>query len=125
MIKAGDLRTGNLVLHNGAIIIIDGIDKSNESVMVEDKHIAIPLADIDPIPLTPEWLKRCGFAKQSEGCWSRNGIVIMYDDSDAPGIVGDFRFEFAGELRIIDGLHHLQNIYLDITREELTIKETV
>ncbi|HYK57397.1 MAG TPA: hypothetical protein VEV15_13095, partial [Flavisolibacter sp.] len=123
--------TGNQVLHKGAIIIIDGIDRSNESVMVEGRHIAIPLADIEPIPLTPELLERCGFTTEwrERNIWELKGKDEDENDFRIQGNSGTFyltpNYE---EIAIGKGfhfVHQLQNIYLDLNHEELTIKETV
>jgi hypothetical protein len=126
MVKADELRIGNYVWHDGKVIIVDGIDNANDCIMVADRHIPIPCDEIDSVPVTKQCLKAYGFTKNEEhGFWFRNKLVIWYDDSDAPGIVGDFRFEFGNELLIIEHVHRLQNLYHSIYSEELTIKETI
>lgn len=135
MINPNELRTGNQVLHKGAIIVIDGIDRSNESIMVEDKHIPIPLTDIDPVPLTTEWLEKHGFEiKNMDKIGIAWTIPIMHSANRVLGVTNmTYRtlVTFVAEpnnrvmLQTIYFVHPLQNLYRDLTGEELTIKETV
>lgn len=74
-----------------------------------------------PILLTEEILLKCGFVL-TNGEFVNNGIQVVYDDGDAPGIVGDYRLRFNGTLRIIDNLHQLQNLYWCLTGEELNVQ---
>lgn len=73
------------------------------------------------IPLTPEWLERCGFAIPiDDGFFVRvvSGVVaIKLTDIGLPVVrVGDMHFTNTLHL------HQLQNLYQALTGEELQIK---
>ena len=79
----------------------------------------------EPIPLTPEILERCGFAKGEdsntigEGATYYNGNIIIVEVNKGYEL-------FASEWTIGETffyLHELQNICLDLFKFELEIKE--
>lgn len=62
MIQANELRKNNKVLLEGMLLTVKEI-KENEATFFETPA-AVEYPDIDPIPLTPEILKACGFKYQ-------------------------------------------------------------
>ena len=72
--------------------------------------------DIEPIPLTEEWLLKFGFEKTSLHYLKKDGIIIQSEDN---------YFEcFLGSIVVkLQWLHQLQNLYFALTGEELKIKE--
>jgi hypothetical protein len=114
MIKANELRIGNWIkdlttgevfqVHRETFVFIEGI---------EDQY--------EPIPLTPEIFLSCGFI---EGAMLDNSFISNELPFDL--IEGHYYLR-NGEIdnfsRPIDFLHQLQNINLDLTGEELEIKE--
>lgn len=123
MINSKELRRGNYVNFepNGGTdyCIVNAIDTTELRLATVDGQFKNIVAYLDsgwlnPIPLTPEILEACG---------NISPIELIYDDSDAPGIVGDYRFKFNDEWVIIEYLHHLQNLYQDIAKKEFEIKE--
>lgn len=89
--------------------------------------------DMTPIPLTPEWLERCGFeAFNNEGIYARKfhaqGELILFSTDSPVAKSNDFPpgkiyYMFSSVAHFIDHLHQLQNLYFALTGEELTIKE--
>ena len=118
VVKSIELRIGNLV--NYPLIGIRPIRSG---------------ADIDsvfedggtPIPLTAEWLLKCGF-KYDNVCeiYELNGIMLCEYHGEGCRLVElDREGEIVHVGKVFAHVHQLQNIYLDLTGEERTIKETV
>jgi hypothetical protein len=149
MIKPNELRVGNLLKHKGAIVEINGIEDDTDTyhetwiVWVRATALVHPIADFDPIPLTPEWLERCGFVKLShlgrkehtlyidenlsiEACEYQElliRLVISQDNYDENINIGVFTvYREISECKYV---HQLQNLFFALTGEELTLKETV
>jgi hypothetical protein len=75
--------------------------------------------EAEPIPLTPDILEKCGFDKGSR-MWSKGNFTLEWGNYS-----NCLQFP-AGEWLIdVHYLHHLQNLFADLTGEELTIKEFV
>lgn len=134
MINANDLRIGNLVDFEGKVCKVLGIDSQNThkdkigSVQLEEHH-GTWLANIDPIPLTPEILEMAGF----------ENVGILNDGSDMEfqlNVVSELRRAYFGTMSndltvfLFDSdnttigmgaiyLHQLQNLYFALTNQEL------
>jgi hypothetical protein len=133
MINPNELRIGNLIkytgkpypaylLNNGIVevkeVLNDGVNRSQgDSTLYESENL-------EGIPLTDEWLERCGAVKNriplKNGRWHieyvGEGGLIMRDDLDESEI------EILADVNYV---HQLQNLYFSLTGEELSIKETV
>jgi hypothetical protein len=124
MIKANELRIGNLVLYkpygnrDGEMKTIQGMmgmkayfnRHSNEGGMYHH---------LQPIPLTAEILERCGFNfNHYTYNWDRSQLSLAQSDF-SPGVY-EIKFIVIG--KPIERLHQLQNLYFAITGEELEIK---
>lgn len=124
MIKASELRVGNLVKW----------EDQNVSVL-ELKRLGVELGyykdsigflrnykDVQPIPLTEEWLLKFGLEWSGKGAqWLTKftpcGKALVY--------IEEHYFKFCGitiEIQI-KYVHQLQNLYFALTGEELTIKQ--
>ena len=112
--KATELRIGNLIFIPATKQIATITAISKLGVFVNDNIIgALPFAEIEPIPLTEEWLLKLGYTKLSNssfidsghGIWICNGLFMC----DKNGIV-------------LKHVHQLQNLYFALTNQELTIK---
>lgn len=131
MVKANELRKGNLFLYKGNITEVVGIDQ-NDNIIIDNNYYDegiehVKEDDGDPIPLTSEWLERCGFEKISEyhpeGPIYRGGIQIQLDvcygykfvDIHAAGSLNSLRVQ-------LQYLHQLQNLFFALTGEELNVK---
>lgn len=86
--------------------------------------------DLEPIPLSPEILERCGF----ENGIKRSGLTEIQIKEFSTAMQGVFKGEYAVTLighvpyqlkKRILYLHQLQNIYFALTGQELEIKEIV
>jgi len=75
------------------------------------------LENIEPIPLTEEWLLKFGFEiKQGRFGNEYWGKINLYTSSDKKIV-----FCFDGYLKGIKYVHQLQNLYFALTGNELTL----
>lgn len=142
MIKASELRIGIHVLHNDALVEVKGFIKNDDSlgtiiVYIDSEPIPnyskkpVSPKDIDPIPLTPEWLERCGLELRKEDkIWQIQVGNTSYLEIEAeePFMCGVTPETWRDICPIyiwneIKHVHQLQNIYFALTGEELTIKQ--
>lgn len=139
MIKSSELRIGNIVWESSSFtpgpddfeeIIVGAINDIDKVVLDNQNHI-YSYDYLYPIPLTPEWLERCGFEKKSNEM-QVDGIEMTFHINDSTyfsscgGLNGSLAVlclcrgnYFANNLQY---LHQLQNLYFALTGEELTIK---
>lgn len=136
--KAQDLRVGNLVCWNRK-----GNNLSNEEVEIYNIHrssiraytdieelveVLLNYEEIEPIPLTTEWLQRAGFEKNKIDRSTYyelsfgNSKLMWYDNRLCYGVLGVSQYEFVDVLNI-KYVHQLQNLYQALTGEELTVKD--
>lgn len=113
-----DLRRGNLVYLNNNIAKIDGIQPS--WVWLEDNS-SVFIEEIQPIPLTEEWLLKFGFEKNERYVHNMHPWV----DYTKQGIriqLPYFTFNFGDEDEQdidIPYVHALQNLYFALKGKEL------
>lgn len=133
MLRANDLRIGNIVLYkpygnrDGEPVIIAGMlgmkayfnKHSNESGMFHN---------LEAIPLTPELLQKCGFEKRDH-----DDKVYTYDADNIripiclhwPGINGECSLTDVPHTQILSErfkyVHQLQNLFWCITGTELEV----
>lgn len=133
MIETKELRIGNYVLYKNNEIEVQAIDDGGinedwDGPVDEGGNLyrikrGLSYEDLDPIPITSEWLKRCGFV---------NGDKYRRSEYDGPNNItigevsaGSNAFELLGSEWPIGKpfkyLHHLQNLYFALTNEELAI----
>ena len=116
-LSANELRIGNYVssiLHRNKFFVIRGIGKA--WVNFEGISITVTIPELEPIPLTEEWLLKCGAVKldfKTFPSFNLFGMQINFVD----GIWKEYVHQV--ELK---GLHHLQNLFFFSRNEELTIK---
>lgn len=122
MIKANELRIG-IRINEGMVV---GITPS-EIITIDGKHWDV--VDIEPIPLTPEILEKCGFKRKEkssdigptpEDTYRAQGMPIFnyyYWNLDGFSLSDDF---YHGTVKVTC-LHQLQNLYFALTGKELTI----
>jgi hypothetical protein len=83
-------------------------------------------SEYHPIPLTPEWLERLGFVYKEPNYTKRPLSVSKntYRDGtgDYDGFILRFKMEDCIQVLVIKHVHHLQNLYFDLTGEELNIE---
>lgn len=128
--KATELRIGNLVLVKGKFI--GEISELREvTISINGNSGVFTYEDIEPIPLTEEWLVKLGFEKRfdTEGCnlwdyesemqksWANRGQGFFC----LANFIGDHGFWLdLQSRRTIRCVHELQNLFNSITGEELT-----
>lgn len=154
MVNINELRIGNLVSTNGKpmntshkdiykVLAIDSRDSFEEfkgcvTITCDDpryKDVGAWCQYLEPIPLTPELLEKCGFEYSSNHIYEyKYDGSILFDelndwkniDKYSIGIVagnGGWLHIPAGEVIIrCLYLHQLQNMYYAITGEELEVK---
>jgi len=137
MIKPNELRIGNLVSCRNQIIAIESVVANviNISFPSDNDIEGILIKDIEPIPLTPEWLERCGF-NWEDSCLKidlNNARMKLGFQGGARDKMTLFQTSCPGDGSIIttmhfgwnhpEYVHQLQNLIYALTGEELTIKE--
>lgn len=112
-----ELRIGNLVYDEIEVCKVDAI--FNDFVRVLCDNTVINLFEPKTIPITEEWLLKMGFENNHSSVnfktFYNNGFdyrIELYSDGKV----------FFDELREIQYVHQLQNLYFALTGEELTIK---
>ena len=119
MIKASDLRIGNLVISSSKIIAIESIDKYGVNVFYcrdyGEEYWCLH-DNLTPIPLTEEWLLKFGFEKSIIGM--RLNVFLFSD-----GVMCIPDGQEARELPHIKYVHQLQNLFFALTDKELTVNE--
>ena len=121
MINANELRIGNWVkLFNDDFYKIHVISKT--VIQVEGGIIGgevFKLEHIQPIPLTPEILEKCGFKKGSIYFYFSKFRIVKINDSNNWLILLSDTYHHLCKLK---HLHQLQNLYFALTGEELIYK---
>ena len=113
--EATELRIGNFICTIAPCGVVD--------VKIVDADILYIAAtrcnDLQPIPLTEEWLLKFGFEYRNGYGYRLNGfdfIVIKVADD-----IG-FHFNYYSFHVEIKHVHHLQNLYYAVKEKELTLK---
>lgn len=134
MIDKKELRLGNYVMYEQTTHVVTAISRTLvETHWHGGTENYFHLTDeLDPIPLTEEVLLKCGFSDKD---YKQGYIGIDYESGamtfdfvlNKPGVIGNWNkcYTFSlPEHRFvnIDYLHQLQNLYFDLTGEELEVK---
>lgn len=121
--KATELRIGNLVDLGNRIAKVIEINHLS-CVVVDLEETQDTIEDYErtkPIKLTEEWLLKLGFEKQMAWTYkislTGNKNLVYYLGEKGWSIGNKNYSDFSCE-----HVHHLQNLYFALTREELTIK---
>jgi hypothetical protein len=130
MIKASELRIGNLLSFKGKIMKVSGIEPTNKGIYLEGDDGKFALEGPATIPLTPEWLKRCGMElRKDDKVWqiqvgNTSYLEIEAEDPFMAGVTPETWRDLCpvyiwGDVKYV---HQLQNLYFALTGEELEIK---
>lgn len=129
MINPKELRIANLVQDSeGNIGRVSMLHYYGADVIHEDGHTSLQIdsKELQPIPITEEWLLMLGF----KDCYTSKR-TIRYDNILDVSV----EYEFSGRhVRVgakykgcdipgINHLHHMQNLFFELTGKELTIKQ--
>ncbi len=129
--KASELKISNWV-HNS----IENIDFQIECFLGSEwctniceydyQEFDSKIEDLKPIPLTEEWLLKFGFEKKPDidnvtyytTVFEKDGISLLFfmGKFDDCSIDGDLEID-------LSSVHNLQNLWMCLKKEELTIKE--
>jgi hypothetical protein len=119
--KATELRIGNWVEIQGLESKIISVDTEGcicENEYCEDFENNNITQNLQPIPLTEEWLERFGFEYSDlngdSGLWKIPPFQIY-------GKYNQFIYEYALDVNYV---HQLQNLYFALTGEEFQTDET-
>jgi hypothetical protein len=129
MVNAKELMIGNLVsvIDGGEsrILVIETID-FHKAYVARGRKIHYMYKEMDPIPLTPEWLDRLGLVEKDLGIMKLPGTLSVIGRGDITiQIVKEAQclfylpFGLDTEIRYV---HQLQNFYFACTGKELKIK---
>jgi len=124
MIKPSELRIGNLIdsFATGAPV----------TIKIQADHFRQLNATTDyvkPIPLTEEWLQRCGFEfRADDKVWNIQVGNTNYLEFDDEGLCGVTPESWRDQCPIyiwaeIKYVHQIQNLYFALTGNELQITE--
>lgn len=124
MIQANELRIGNIVSYLGKETEITGTSIGYVSTLSSG---SLSQNQIEPIPLTEEWLLNMGFTKEFRGCFSIGTGFVIYVNvhNNVAGLrLNDFYAGTGGIIKSavhLKNVHQLQNLYFALTGEELKI----
>lgn len=134
--KVNELRVGNLLDNGYGIVQVSSIsldidDEYNPTIGVcklgeHRNEIIVNEAafgiEVKPIPLTPEWLAKCGFNKLNAGWINSSGSMCFYDR--ARDMNGYYTMDYGTRNYVarFKNVHQLQNLFFALTGEELNVK---
>jgi hypothetical protein len=123
--KANELRIGNYLLPGDHFIVTaireNGLIDMENPEYPEDDYCTKGIEEIEPTPLTEEWLVKFGFTIWKAGWMNYQGQIYI-KPVDGLVEIGDSWGDTI-EVNNIEYVHQLQNLYFALTGEELTIKE--
>lgn len=132
--KASELRLGNLLNYVDQTVYVLGVRQCTEFMLPRHNlelgyfkdSIGFERSEFDeniqPIPLTEEWLLKFGFGRASETdwIWAYKGYHhFRIDFDEGIGGIDGYRNSY----REFNYVHQLQNLYFALVGEELTVKE--
>lgn len=116
MIKAEDLRIGDLVRYGKDVISIQAVHTNYEEGFIKDKYnVGYNCEELDPIPLTPEILEKNGFEmRKGTVVYAKNRLALKpLDEGKGYQVyqvgLGSLRL-FYVEVRFVKYVHELQHI---------------
>jgi hypothetical protein len=122
MIKSNELRIGNLVSYDGRVFEIDSIAKEFPTLNTIEFGIGVvDWENIEPIPLTDEWLLKMGGNKVNNLDW-----CIMFGGIEFYCRYNKFWYSSIGSVYLSDKIqfvHQVQNLFVALTNQELEIKK--
>jgi hypothetical protein len=139
MIQAKDLRIGNWVKCGGFKRLYGEFKVAEiypDQITIEQKpYDGFTVEEVEPIPLTPEILEKCGFEKGVSEWYNKNYFTDCMEAAEEMQLqvnLKSFRcgiadLDFGGTnamtAKPIQHLHQLQNLYFALTGQELTYNQ--
>jgi len=107
--KANELRIGNYVKQE---------NQTNTNDYWKIRHLSETdnLDNLEPIPLTEQWLKDFGFQEMFPSCFKKKEWKVNFMPD---GIIYFLQWNTFNRLAEIKYVHQLQNIYFAVTELEL------
>lgn len=126
MIKANELRLGNLVYPFDDYRLLKEKTILRDCIKVNYKDLKYT-SKLFPIPLTEEILLKCGFNKGIDGSFIKNDISVFLDKRFKTNLYLQtnelsLNHNWFGYECKVKHLHQLQNLYFALTGEELKIE---
>jgi len=118
-LKASELRIGNFTTLGVVCLIEDDVFRVADS---DGDTFKNTWADIEPIPLTEEWLLKFGFQKSMSWTYVvelKGNLKLVYYLGEKGWSIG---FKSYSDFSNLEYVHQLQNLYFALTGEELTLK---
>jgi hypothetical protein len=122
--KANEFRIGNIVDYLGSPTIINSISGIEETYVSTRKSGIMPINAFKPIPLTEDWLLKCGFEKDEKNeywFWKKCVSVSVLGYIE---LLSFNRQSFKTNIQL-QYIHQLQNFYFALTGEELVVSDIV
>jgi hypothetical protein len=116
--EANELRIGNYVLIRGIVDKITEISISDSGTTKRQGFFNLDKGYVEPIPITPEILEKCGFEFIEEDYGWANGQHIIYQIHESFKINIFCSNDEDCEIEI-NYLHQLQNLCYALTGKEL------
>lgn len=107
-LKANELRIGNLVNYNDEYFTVLSI--SEDWLQLDNEYLNSHIADLQPIPLTEEWLFRFGYTEKD---FSNGNIIKVINGGYIITTLSNKEIKY---------VHKLQNLYYELKDNELKLK---
>jgi hypothetical protein len=139
--KAKELRIGNLIFkpkyENGQRILVPRVVTAIGQIggkvsKLEDGNYIFNYSDVEPIPLTEEWLVKFGFVDDSlperystmgpVNCFKCDRLSVSSQDGKYYPVRKYDNIQHVAYGVGLEYVHQLQNLYFALTGEELTIR---
>lgn len=118
MIDPRELRISNLVQVDGRPFEVIGLARHYVYLQTQT-----PIEEVDPVPITQEWLERFGFQKTENLHFDPVWQFKLYDfEIWCDG--SEFLHDYCISGSEIKSIHALQNLFYCLTGQELTVKQT-
>jgi len=118
--KAQELRIGNWIKHDELFHEISSTNNWNSFITVMFR-CEVSLSDIEPIPLTEEWLIKFDISLKYKGCYEPFTDVYWLVEPNGTLIESGEGIEYA--IPLPKYVHQYQNLYFALTGEELEFKQ--
>ena len=120
--KAIELRLKNYVFDTGVLAIVTCIEENRLSTNCGKLPYSF-YDEVDPVPLTKEWLLKFGFKYENLWeCYFHKDFTDVYFIIDSEwAICGDF--DGSVYIKFPKYVHQLQNLFFALTGNELEINE--
>jgi hypothetical protein len=115
MINANELRIGNFVDFGE----VTSLSAKNINVIKKNWLFTCDYEDVNPIPLTEDWLIKFEFQKSENHSWFDKDFISISKSNS----LSIYSREWFNMDKKIEYVHQLQNLYFALTQKELTISK--